>query len=271
MDTIAFIDANDKSGTRILINGRELIDIVREIEQPFAEREGHPNLPGAYGYFGPMFVFSPARHFLGEPANDWTDGAGRIYVLSCNCGIPECWPLSARIEITEDKIIWSNFRQRHRGPNSPQGEWRYDKLGPFTFDRQSYEQALASYKSADFPPSAKDSRKSLPPDPHKIRLTEIFNHGFRRGANDRAASGSKPSSERQPPKEIPPFPEEYRESSEQMAWTEGYSMGYQVGASDAELASVDVPGAHGMIAGMGPEMMEMFGAFKKMSDESNAA
>lgn len=48
-------------------------------------------------------------------------------------------------------------------------------------------------------------------------------------------------------------------------------MGYQVGASDAELASVDVPGAHGMVSGMSEQMLEMFGAFKKMSDENDVA
>src|SRR5690242_16121284 len=101
----------------------------------------------------------------------------------------------------------------------------------------------------------------------KTRLTEIFNHGFRRGANDRAASGSQLSGERQSPSQIPSLPGEYGARSEQTAWTEGYSMGFQVGASDAELASVDVPGAHGMVSGMSEQMLEMFGAFKKMSDE----
>ena len=48
-------------------------------------------------------------------------------------------------------------------------------------------------------------------------------------------------------------------------------MGYQVGASDAELASVDVPGPHGMISCLNEQMLEMFGAFKKISDEKNVA
>ena len=148
MDTIAFIDENDeKIGVRIFINGRELVDIVRQVEQPFADREGHPNLAGDYAYFGPMFVFRPARHFLGEPANDWTDGDGRIYLLSCTCGIPDCWPLSARVEVSQDKVTWKDFRQPHRASGSAAGEWCYDKLGPFVFDRQSYEQALESQRT----------------------------------------------------------------------------------------------------------------------------
>ena len=83
MDTIAFVDeGNPDIGVRIIINGRELIQMVRDIELPFATREGHPGIAGDYSYFGPLFVFSPARHFYGEPAQEWTDGKGRIYVLS---------------------------------------------------------------------------------------------------------------------------------------------------------------------------------------------
>ena len=53
-----------------------------------------------------------------------------------------------------------------------------------------------------------------------------------------------------------------------IAWTIGYATGYQIGASDPELASVDVPGAHGMLSEMSEQMLEKVGAFKKMSDES---
>ena len=74
MDTIAFVDTGvAETGVRIIVNGRELIEIVREVELVFAAREGHPDLAGAYSYFGPMCVFLPARHFLGEPMHDWSD------------------------------------------------------------------------------------------------------------------------------------------------------------------------------------------------------
>src|SRR5262249_49798915 len=136
MDTIAFVDDGDLDiGVRILINGRDFIEMVREVELPFAKREGHPNIAGAYSYFGPMFVFSPARHFYGEPAHNWTDGPGRIFMLSCTCGFPQCWPLSARVQVGETEVVWSDFHQIRRGPNSKAGEWPYDGFGPFTFDR----------------------------------------------------------------------------------------------------------------------------------------
>lgn len=34
--------------------------------------------------------------------------------------------------------------ERHRGPQSKAGEWRYENFGPFVFDRRGYEQALIS-------------------------------------------------------------------------------------------------------------------------------
>jgi hypothetical protein len=96
----------------------------------------------------------------------------------------------------------------------------------------------------------------------KTKFTEIFNRAFRLGANDRAGGGLSLSGETQPPTQIPSPPADCVVSSGQAAWTEGYTMGYRLGASDADLASVDVPGAHGMISGMSEQMLEMFGVFK---------
>ena len=94
------------------------------------------------------------------------------------------------------------------------------------------------------------------------RLTEVFNLAFRRGANDRAATGLTPSAEAPPPANIPPAPTEYADTGATKAWTEGYHAGYKCGASDAELASVDIPGAHGMISGFDQDFLEQYGFLK---------
>src|SRR5258708_4976028 len=112
MDMITFTYTGiSEIGVRIIINGREFVEIVREAELPFAPAEGHPAIAGSYLYFGAFATFFPARHFLGEPLHDWSDGPGRIYVLACTCGIPGCWALSAHVEVREREIIWSDFRQ----------------------------------------------------------------------------------------------------------------------------------------------------------------
>ncbi|HLX68643.1 MAG TPA: hypothetical protein VKV04_03355 [Verrucomicrobiae bacterium] len=95
---------------------------------------------------------------------------------------------------------------------------------------------------------------------YKSRYTEIFNRAFRRGANERAAFGLEVSQELQAPKTIPQ-PSVPLKGYEQVAWEQGFATGFKVGASDAELAGVDVPGAHGMISGFSQEFLGQFGFF----------
>ena len=258
VDTIVFRDTGEDIGVRILINGRELIDLVRDVELPFATREGHPKIAGAYSYFGPSFTFLPSRHFLGQAVHSWTDGEGRCYVLSCHCGIPPCWPLSTRIEVRQQEIIWSDFRQVHRGPQSAAGEWRYDGMGPFVFNRESYERALAG----NAVPRVRMPRKRS----ENTRLTEVFNLAFRRGANDRAAAGIVLPASPPSPGNIPSAPEDCTDMHARAAWSKGYSAGFQCGASDSELAGVDEPGAHGMISGFDQDFLERYGLLDGTGD-----
>ncbi len=68
MDTIAFIVPKGKDAeVHIIINGRDLIEILREIELPFATGEGHPSIAGAYAGLPKELIFLPSRHLLGEP------------------------------------------------------------------------------------------------------------------------------------------------------------------------------------------------------------
>jgi len=147
MDSIAFAVSEGKdAGVHIIINGRDLIEVIRGIELPFATREGHPRIAGAYSGLPAHRVFLPSRHFLGEPEPIYSDGEGRTYVLECECGEPGCWPLAVRIQVGEREIVWHDFHQPHRGPDSKAGAWRYDALRSFTFDRQLYEQELSGQK-----------------------------------------------------------------------------------------------------------------------------
>jgi len=104
----------------------------------------------------------------------------------------------------------------------------------------------------------------------RIRLTHVYNLAFRRGANERDAAGLTPTSELRP-QAVPPLPADCSTGLEAHAWREGYEMGYQVGASDAQLESVAVPGAHGMVSGFGEPFLEMFGFFKRMSEHETRA
>jgi hypothetical protein len=131
----------------IQVNGADLIELVRPMEQPFADAEGSSQIAGAYVGIPAGTAFLPSRHLLGAPDDLFSDlvRSGKVSkaaLLMCECGEPGCWPFCARIEITGDVVRWSDFEQPHRTGNGERPEWRYDGLGPFTFARNQYEAAL---------------------------------------------------------------------------------------------------------------------------------
>lgn len=125
------------SEVAIFINDRNLIDILRQIELPFAKKEAHPDIAGSYAGLVPEMIFWPSRYFLGEPAV-----GDKIDVLQCVCRSKGCWPFSVRITVDDDKVIWDQFSQPHRTKTHPSGGWQYDKYEPFVFDKNQYMSQL---------------------------------------------------------------------------------------------------------------------------------
>jgi hypothetical protein len=77
------------------------------------------------------------QYFLGQTREPsfWTD-IGGVYLLGCQCGEVGCWPLECRIELTEQEVIWREFRQPHRPLRD------YSRFGPLLFSRANYERTL---------------------------------------------------------------------------------------------------------------------------------
>ena len=125
---------------RLVINGRDLVDLVAAFEKPFAE-----SLAGKYEPLPAKELVAPSRHLLGEPDRLYQFAEGRVALLGCECGESGCWPFVARIEVAEDRVTWRDFAQPHR----PQ--WSYQSFGPFVFDRSAYEAALRSPSSPSRP------------------------------------------------------------------------------------------------------------------------
>ncbi|MCA9704552.1 MAG: hypothetical protein KDK70_01745, partial [Myxococcales bacterium] len=139
----------------IEIDDVPLVELVRAVERPFAEREreariaaGDPpellhDLAGNYLDLPARAIRLPSRALLDEPRGDRMGFAlapddpcrGKAVVLGCTCGIIECWFLQVQITVLDDVVIWSGFEQFHR-------PWIY-ALGPFVFDKPAYLQALA--------------------------------------------------------------------------------------------------------------------------------
>lgn len=142
-----FLDSDRDSGIQIKINGRDLIELVRAVENPFAYKEGHASLAGAYAGLAPNGdTCPPSKHFLGEPSHANYRYDAKTQVLGCECGEPGCWPLLCLIEAGRTRVRWSEFEQPHRTSKRSKSPWRYDELGPFEFDRSQYEHALEALR-----------------------------------------------------------------------------------------------------------------------------
>lgn len=114
----------------ILVDGVRLQELARAVELPFALAIGRPELAGDYaGLPADLGIVWPSRHYLDEPAMAL---AGRPFLLGCVCGIPDCSPLAARIDVHEATVTWSDWR----------GRWDVSRLGAFEFSRKNYDDAL---------------------------------------------------------------------------------------------------------------------------------
>jgi hypothetical protein len=124
---------------RLYVDGRDLVELVRDVETPQAHQDAQPQLAGAYSGPPAGDVLLPSRHLFGDPAPgaDWF-GDGSVALLVCDgCREYGCWPLVSFIDVTDDTVTWRDFRQGHRN-------WTYEGFGPFIFDRRQYEHALTN-------------------------------------------------------------------------------------------------------------------------------
>jgi len=126
----------------IIINNRKLTEILKEVEKPYAEEEGHPDLAGRYLGIIPKYVFYPSELLFGNPDPVLVYSEGKVTVLDCPCGCYGCWPIEVKISVLEDTVIWSAFEQPHRSLE----KWTYEGMRPFIFSREQYESEWKKYE-----------------------------------------------------------------------------------------------------------------------------
>ncbi len=108
------------------VNGRPLQDLLRGVDDP---RE----------WVGPPLdsVKAPSRHLVGG-ANEWGGDdspparRGKVAVLGCPCGDPECGGVFTRITVMSDVVTWSEMECFGR----PDADFRL--LPGFTFNCANY-------------------------------------------------------------------------------------------------------------------------------------
>lgn len=137
MNRVEFaIVPDEEPHLEINVDGVPLRELARRAELPSARADRQEDLAGAYhGLTGIEAVRWPSRHFLGRPALAG-EGPGETALLGCDCGVWDCWPLFAKVEVSDETVTWRDFRNGHRPA------WDLSGLGPFEFERGRYEAAL---------------------------------------------------------------------------------------------------------------------------------
>ncbi len=101
---------------RLLIDGQDLVSLLKHFEKPFEKREGFPEIAGAYA--GLSAAHTLRERFLGLCDLDYGDLEDKVAVLDCECGCEGCWPFAVKIRATDSSVRWSDFEQPHRTDNS---------------------------------------------------------------------------------------------------------------------------------------------------------
>ena len=65
----------DYKVVEIYVDGERLLDIIREIEVPYAHEEGHPKLAGSYWHLSPKEMYFDLGTALIENSDAWTVAA----------------------------------------------------------------------------------------------------------------------------------------------------------------------------------------------------
>jgi hypothetical protein len=115
------------------VDGRPLVELIAAFEV----RQGWAPAGGYGGLFPGVFRLGPAvAYWLGTHP-----GGSRVIALGCECGELACWPLAVEVMTTAETVAWQNFEQ----PNRPERD--YSGFGPFVFDREQYENAVATVEA----------------------------------------------------------------------------------------------------------------------------
>lgn len=120
----------------IFIDQRNLIEILKEYEKPFAKKEGYEEMAGWYDWLFQDILYENLE------LQRWE----KPILLWCQCGEEGCWPIETTIKKIDDTVIWTEFEQPFRKKDS-HNFWDYSNFGSFTFDKENYQSELKKLES----------------------------------------------------------------------------------------------------------------------------
>jgi hypothetical protein len=121
---------------KILIDGEDILPLVARVELPFLLAEQRPKIEEMRNWP------SANRYTLRALRGTYYSGDGTCTIVDCSCDCEGCWPLSAKIIRKRSVVKWKNFVNYHRARDGKFPAWLYKQLGPFQFERRSYDREL---------------------------------------------------------------------------------------------------------------------------------
>ena len=130
------------------VNGELLQDIITKYEQAAAF--------DVVGGYGSMSEFGARDKLLGDAraGGGWLYEDDTVLLICGSCGEEGCWPLVAKIRVTDATVEWTRFNQYHREDRD------YSPLR-FEFDRKAYEAAVDAAGLAETPPQPTANHPSV--------------------------------------------------------------------------------------------------------------
>ncbi len=96
----------------ILIDGRPLLDTVREIEKPYLRAEGIDLPCGGYGHLPPSVLYRSLTENE-QPHGDFGRRGANLFCCA-DCGEYGCWSVRVHIRREGGAVIWEDFCHEHR-------------------------------------------------------------------------------------------------------------------------------------------------------------
>gem|GEM_PF-3478387 len=90
----------------ILLNGNDILEIIRDAELPYFRNETDLSEDRAGSYIHMM----PTELYDDLVEAEKSDGEEFAHVLCCTCGKSGCSSARVKVVKTDDSIIWNNFR-----------------------------------------------------------------------------------------------------------------------------------------------------------------
>lgn len=118
----------------VVIDGKDMLDVIREIEKPYLQTEGLLHLQNDGGDYGHLFPKDLYDSLLSATVEGSFAHDRGVYLFCCgDCGEVGCWSVTFRVREDEEFVYWYGFKHEHR-------DWAYNLS--YKFEKKAYQIAM---------------------------------------------------------------------------------------------------------------------------------